>query len=98
MKLTSKNLKNLIREMMSEMASDDYYWENPLSRRRPYKPRAPKRYPEYEPPPERSQEQKEKAAKAGSEGWARNMQGLMSPEQLEIEKQRVYEYLLNTIT
>ena len=98
MKLTSKNLKSLIREMMNEMASDDYYWENPLSRQRPYEPRAPKRPQPYQQPPERSMEEKEAAARSGADAWVQNMRGLMSPEQLEIEREKVYQHLLQYVT
>ncbi len=97
MKLTSKNLKSLIREMMSEMAGDDYYRPNPLASREPYQPHAPRRPQPYQPPPERSMEQKEAAARKGAEGWAQAMRGFMSPEQLEIEKEKVYQHLLHNV-
>ena len=82
---------------MSEMAGDDYYWENPLSRQRPSQPRAPRRPQPYQQPPERSMEQKEAAARKGAEGWAQAMRGFMSPEQLEIEKEKVYQHLLHNV-
>ena len=44
-------------------------------------------------PDNRTEEQKEMAAREASESWAKTMAGFYSPEQLEIEKEKVYQSL-----
>ena len=46
---------------------------------------------------DRTKEQKDKAAWAAAEGWAQKMAGFYSPEQLEIEKEKVYQTLRTNI-
>jgi len=100
MKLTKEALIKIIKEEINEMAKGRFpgRW-SPMAQaahQKHYK--EPVRQPLSEPTvDDRTREQKDKAAWVAAEGWARTMAGLYSPEQLEIEKQKVYQALKGSI-
>ena len=100
MKLTEEALIKIIKEEINEMAKGRFpgRWSamaqaaHQKNYKEPVRPASPE--PSVD---NRTEEQKDEAARAGAEGWARMMAGLYSPEQLEVEKEKVYQTLKTNI-